>query len=71
MELGDLEGSKQSLLSAFAISPEDTKIISNLGYLALRMGNKEEARKYFATVLEFDSKDKIAAHELSKLEMDN
>ena len=50
------------------MEPESTKIISNLGYLSLAMGNKEEARNYFTTVLEFDPKDKIAASELMKLE---
>ena len=57
-----------SLLKALAMEPESTKIISNLGYLALAMGNKQEARNYFTTVLEFDPKDRIAASELMKLE---
>ena len=35
---------------------------------ALAEGNKQEARNYFATVLEYDSNDKIAAAELMKLE---
>lgn len=59
---------KQALLKAMEIEPESTKIISNLGYLALAQGNKEEARKYFTTVLEYDSNDRIAASELAKLE---
>ena len=42
--------------------------ISNLGYLALAQGNRDEARNYFATVLEYDPNDKIAANELLKLE---
>ena len=50
------------------MEPESTKIISNLGYLALAMGNKQEARNYFTAVLEFDPKDQIAAAELMKLE---
>ena len=68
MELGDVDGAKKSLFKAFELSPEDTKIISNLGYLALRQGNKDEARKFFTAVLEFDANDRIAAHELAKLE---
>ena len=63
-----MDGAKKSLLKAFELSPEDTKIISNLGYLALRQGNKDEARKFFTAVLEFDANDRIAAHELAKLE---
>lgn len=57
-----------SLLKAFELEPESTKIISNLGYLALAQGDKTAARNYFTTVLEYDPKDKIAAHELLKLE---
>jgi len=57
-------------LKAFSIEPESTKIISNLGYLALAMGNKQEARDYFTAVLEFDPKDRIAASELAKLEIE-
>ncbi len=68
MEEGDLEKAKESLLKAFNLSPEDTKIISNLGYLCLRQGDKVQAQKYFTTVLEFDPNDKIAATELAKLE---
>lgn len=59
---------KKCLENAFAIEPESTKIISNLGYLALAQGKKEEARNYFTAVLEYDPKDAIAAAELLKLE---
>ena len=58
-------------MKALALEPESTKIISNLGYLALAQGNKQEARNYFTAVLEFDPKDQIAASELMKLENDN
>ena len=61
---------KKCLLKALSMEPESTKIISNLGYLALAMGNKQEARNYFTAVLEFDPKDKIAAAELMKLEQE-
>lgn len=59
---------RTSLLKAFELEPESTKIISNLGYLALAQGDKTAARNYFTTVLEYDPKDKIAVHELLKLE---
>lgn len=59
---------RASLFKAFELEPESTKIISNLGYLALAQGDKTAARNYFTTVLEYDPKDKIAAHELLKLE---
>ncbi|EID86398.1 Tetratricopeptide repeat-containing protein [Treponema sp. JC4] len=66
----DFDAAKDALFKAMAIEPESTKIISNLGYLALAQGNKEEARKYFSTVLEYDSNDRIAAAELLKLEQE-
>ncbi len=66
----DFDAAKDVLFKAMAIEPESTKIISNLGYLALAQGNKEEARKYFSTVLEYDSNDRIAAAELLKLEQE-
>ena len=68
IQLREFSFAKKYLLDAFALEPESTKIISNLGYLALAEGNKQEARNYFATVLEYDSNDKIAAAELMKLE---
>ncbi|MBQ7969838.1 MAG: tetratricopeptide repeat protein [Treponema sp.] len=68
IQLREFSLAKKYLLDAFALEPESTKIISNLGYLALAEGNKQEARNYFATVLEYDSNDKIAAAELMKLE---
>lgn len=71
MEQKNLEGSKKSLLKALELSPEDTKIISNLGYLSLKSGNKEEAQKYFTTVLVYNPDDMIAASELAKLEGEN
>lgn len=68
LETNNFEEAKKSLLKALAIEPESTKIISNLGYVALREGNVAEAQKYFTTVLEFDPDDKIAQTELAKLE---
>ena len=59
---------KQALQKAMAIDPDSTKIVSNLGYIALAQGDEEEARKYFSIVLEIDPKDAIAAAELDKLE---
>ena len=59
---------KSALQKAMAIDPDNTKIISNLGYIALAQENEEEARKYFSIVLELDPKDAIAAAELLKLE---
>ncbi len=70
VEEKDFAEAKKCLMKALSMEPESTKIISNLGYLALAMGNKQEARNYFTAVLEYDSKDKIAAAELLKLEQE-
>ncbi len=70
METGDFSGARESLIEALNMDPDNTKIISNLGFLSLKLGNEEEARKYFMTVLEIDSKDPVAAAELKKLEQE-
>ncbi len=64
----NFDEAKSALKKAMALDPDSTKIISNLGYIALAQGNEEEARKYFSIVLEIDPKDVIAAAELLKLE---
>lgn len=56
------------LENALTLSPENTKIMSNLAYLYLRKGNIDLARSYFQTVLEYDPNDKIAIAELANLE---
>ena len=68
MERGSFDQAQAHLLKALEIAPENTKIISNLGYTALKMGDVSTAQKYFQTVLEFDPNDKIAAMELERLE---
>ena len=68
LETGNFNKAKESLMQALSIEPESTKIMSNLGYLALKEGNTSEAQKYFSAVLEYDSDDKIAQAELHKLE---
>ncbi|MBQ5471138.1 MAG: tetratricopeptide repeat protein [Treponema sp.] len=69
LESGELSKAKDALMKALSIAPEDTKIISNLGYLCLKEGDKAQAQKYFTAVLEFDPNDRIAAAELAKLEV--
>ncbi len=70
METGDYDGAKQSLIDALNMDPGNTKIISNLGCLFLKLGNVSEAQKYFMTVLEYDPKDPIALAQLKRLEED-
>jgi len=67
----DFTEATNALLKAYEIDPESTKVMSNLGYLALAQGDKQKARDYFTAVLEFDPKDTIAATELMKLEQDS
>ncbi len=69
LELGDLKGARANLEKALAQDPENTKVISNLGYLELKEGNPAKAAAYFQSVLEYDPDDKIAAMELAKLNM--
>ena len=64
----DFEGAEKNMMKSFELDPENTKVISNLGYLALARGDKEMAQKYFTTVLEYAPNDAIAASELAKLE---
>ena len=64
----DFEGAEKNLKKSFELDPENTKVISNLGYLALAKGDEENARKFFTTVLEYSPNDAIAAAELAKLE---
>lgn len=68
LEQDKIQDAEKHLFKALQINPENTKIISNLGYLALRKGDTTGAQKYFTTVLEFDPEDKIALQELKKLE---
>ena len=70
IEEKNFDEAKKCLLKAFDLEPENVKIISNLGYLALAQGDKQKARNYFTTVLEYEPNDKIAAAELMKLEKD-
>ncbi len=69
LETGNLGEAKKLLQKALSKDSDNTKIISNLGYLALKEGNPAEAASYFQTVLEIDPSDKIAAAELKKLDV--
>jgi Flp pilus assembly protein TadD len=65
MELGDYPGARRQLETALRGDAENIKIISNLGVLALRAGNKGEAAGFFRTVLELEPEDPLARHYLS------
>ncbi len=71
MELGELSQSRAWLISALEEETENTKVIANLGMLALKQGNKAEAAGFFRTVLEIDPKDQISKEMLAQLENTN
>ena len=60
MELGDFTGARKELETALREDPENLKIISNLGILALKKGDTEEAAGFFRIVLELNPLDPIA-----------
>jgi Flp pilus assembly protein TadD len=70
METGDLKAALETLTQALEMDCDNTKIICNLGYLYLRMGNEAEARKFFMTALEISPDDKIASAALKSLEQE-
>lgn len=68
IETGRIDDAMDTLNDALSIDPDNTKVISNLGFIFLKKGNESEARKYFVTVLEIDPKDEIAKKQLEILE---
>ncbi len=67
METGDLVNSRKWLISALETESENTKIIANLGMVALKEGKKQEAAGFFRTVLEIDPRDQLAREMLAQL----
>jgi tetratricopeptide (TPR) repeat protein len=60
MELGDFSGARQALKSALRDDPDNVKIISNLGVLAMKNGDSDEAAAFFRTVLALEPEDPVA-----------
>ncbi|GHT75837.1 hypothetical protein FACS1894124_7670 [Spirochaetia bacterium] len=60
MEQGDYPAARKELELALREEPENIKIISNLGVLALKKGEDDEAAAFFRTVLELEPEDPIA-----------
>ncbi|MDR3276507.1 MAG: tetratricopeptide repeat protein [Treponema sp.] len=67
METGDLAGARKELETALGEEPENIKIISNLGVLALRRDRRDEAAGFFRTVLEIEPEDPLARQYLASL----
>jgi len=68
IEQGNLSEARKELERALQLEPENIKVISNLGILAMKQGKPEEAAGFFRTVLEYDSEDPLALQMLSQLE---
>lgn len=66
MEQNDLPGARKELEAALRSDPENIKIISNLGVLALKIGRNSEAAGFFRTVLELSPDDPVARKYLVK-----
>jgi tetratricopeptide (TPR) repeat protein len=60
MEMGDYKAARKELEAGLREDPENVKIISNLGVLALKTGNDDEAAGFFRTVLELEPEDPLA-----------
>ncbi|MDR3130280.1 MAG: tetratricopeptide repeat protein [Treponema sp.] len=65
MEQGDYAAARKELEAALIEEPENVKIISNLGVLAMKKGDDNEAAAFFRTVLEIEPEDPIAARGLA------
>jgi tetratricopeptide (TPR) repeat protein len=64
MEQNDLPGARKELEAALRLDPENIKIISNLGVLAQKTGDNDEAAGFFRTVLELSPEDPVAGEYL-------
>ena len=68
MELGDFNAAKRELEQALRETSNDQKmasgaiikIVSNLGVLSMKTGDRDKAASYFRTVLELDGDDPLA-----------
>ena len=65
MESGDIKGAQRELEAALKEDPENIKIISNLGVLAARKGEKDKAAAFFRAALEIDGNDPVARQYLN------
>lgn len=60
MESGDFSAARHELETALREDCENIKIISNMGVLAMKNGDTDEAAAFFRTVLELDPDDPVA-----------
>lgn len=67
IELGKQKEAEKYLYEALKKEPENTKIISNLGIFYYKQEDKEKAKTFFLTTLEYDPEDEIAKKYLELL----
>jgi Flp pilus assembly protein TadD len=67
MELDDQPGARRELEAALRHDPDNVKVISNLGVLALKTGDDDEAAGFFRTVLELAPDDPVAGEYLKNI----
>ncbi|MCL1927651.1 MAG: tetratricopeptide repeat protein [Treponema sp.] len=60
LETGDLAVAEKELEKALHLDPDNVKIISNMGILAMKQGNNEKAKAFFRTALELEPEDPVA-----------
>lgn len=68
MELLNLKDSRKYLDKALILAPEDMKIVSNMGILAVKSGKLDEAESFFRTALEIEPDDPVALQYIKFLE---
>ncbi|MDR2471381.1 MAG: tetratricopeptide repeat protein [Treponema sp.] len=66
METGDFAEARRQLERALREDPDNVKIISNMGVLAMKEGDGEGAAAFFRTVLELEPEDPLASAFLSR-----
>ena len=67
LELEDVDAAERYLSEALRSEPENTKVMSNLGIVAMKRDDPREAAAYFRAVLEIDPDDRIAQQFLEQL----
>ena len=67
LELHAYDDAERNLRTALQLDPDNTKIISNMGILAMKRGMLDEARSYFQTIRELDPSDPLAPKYLRQL----
>jgi Flp pilus assembly protein TadD len=64
MEMNLLDESEAALKTALSLSPEDAKIMANMGVLLSKSKKTSEAQKWFRAALEYNPDDAVAKQAL-------